>query len=114
MGYLQKYCYRPLCNGARRDTYSLPDDMETFGGSYVNILALGEFPNNEDHVETFEYAEPHLITSISEQRKNHEDWIDSVKYTPGFINHSRNAIIINYRSIVELDYSISIEYLWSK
>jgi hypothetical protein len=84
---LDKYGYRPLCNGARRDTYSLPDDMETFGGSYVNILALGEFPNNEDHVETFEYAEPHLITSISEQRKNYEDWIDSVKYTPGFAEY---------------------------
>lgn len=84
---LDRYGYRLLCNGARHDTYCLPDDMKILRGSYVNILTLGELPNQADHIETFEYAEPCLITSISEQRKNYEDWIDSVKDNPGFAEY---------------------------
>jgi hypothetical protein len=80
---LDRYGYHPLCNGARRDTYALPDDMKTFRGSYVNILTLGKFPSQEDSIETFEYAEPHLITSIAEQRKNYESWLNSIKSVPG-------------------------------
>jgi hypothetical protein len=78
---LEKYGYKPLCNGARFDTYPLPDDIDTFGGSYVHILTLGKLPDleEEDLVETLDYADPHLITSIAEQRKNYEFWLDSIK-----------------------------------
>jgi hypothetical protein len=90
---LDKYGYHPLCNGARRDTYALPNDMKTFSGSYVNILTLGKLPNQEDRVETFEYAESHLITSVAEQRKNYESWLDSIKSIPGLelIDYSDNC-----------------------
>jgi hypothetical protein len=76
---LEKYDYRPLCNGARFDAYPLPDDLKTYGGDFLHVLTLGKEPNEEDQVETFEYAEPDLITSIAEQRKYYESWLESVK-----------------------------------
>jgi hypothetical protein len=78
---LEKYGYKPLCNGARFDTYPLSEDIDIFGGKYVHILALGKLPDPEDRdlVETLDYAKPHLITSIAEQRSNYESWLDSIK-----------------------------------
>jgi hypothetical protein len=78
---LEKYSYKPLCNGARFDTYPLSDDIDVLGGSYVHILTPGKLPDPEDRdrVETLDYAEPHLIISIAEQRKNYEFWLDSIK-----------------------------------
>jgi hypothetical protein len=78
---LEKHGYKPLCNGARCDTYPLPDDIEVLGGSYVHIITPGKLPDREDRdlVETLDYAEPYLITSIAEQRKNYESWLDSIK-----------------------------------
>jgi hypothetical protein len=78
---LEKYGYKPLCNGARCDTYPLPDDIDVLGGVYVHILTLGKLPDPEDRdrVQTLDYAESHLITSIAEQRKNYESWLDSIK-----------------------------------
>ena len=74
---LEKYDYRPLCNGARFDAYSLDEY-----GIFVNILTLGKISNQEDRenrVETFGETEPHLIVSVAEQRKNYESWLDSIK-----------------------------------
>jgi hypothetical protein len=76
---LEKHDYRPLCNGARFDAYPLPDDLKTYGGDFLHVLMLGKEPNEEDMVETFEYAEPDLITSIEEQHKYYESWLESVK-----------------------------------
>ncbi|WP_309736981.1 hypothetical protein [Chamaesiphon sp. OTE_75_metabat_556] len=76
---LEKFGYRPLCNGARFDAYPLPSDLKTYNGDFLHILTLGQEPNEEDQVETFEYAEPDLITSIAEQRKYYESWLESVK-----------------------------------
>ena len=75
---LENYGYLPLCGGARFDTYTLSEY-----GIYVNILTPGKLPNQEDRVETFDYAEPHLITSVAEQRKNYESWLNSIKSIPG-------------------------------
>lgn len=78
---LEKYDYLILCNGARFDTYSLDEY-----GIFVNILTMGKMSNQNDRlnrVETFEYAEPHLIVSVAEQRKNYESWLDSIKSVPG-------------------------------
>jgi hypothetical protein len=75
---LEKYGCLPLCGGARFDTYTFSEY-----GIFVNILTLGKLPNQEDRVETFDYAEPHLITSIAEQKKNYESWLDSIKSIPG-------------------------------
>jgi hypothetical protein len=79
---LDKHGYKPLCNGARFDTYPLPDDIEVLRGMYVHVLAPGKLPDREnlDRLRTFEYAESHLITSIAEQRNNYEAWLDSIKY----------------------------------
>jgi hypothetical protein len=71
---LEKYSYRPLCNGARFDTYTLSEY-----GIFVNVLELGKVANPEYRLKIFDYAEPHLITSIAEQRKNYESWLDSIK-----------------------------------
>jgi hypothetical protein len=71
---LEKHGYRPLCNGARFDTYTLDEY-----GIFVNILKLGKVANKEDRVDTLDYAEPNLIVSIAEQRKNYESWLDSIK-----------------------------------
>jgi hypothetical protein len=89
---LEKYGYRPLCNGARCDTYALPVDIND-NGIFVHILTTGKTPSYEDKVRTFDYAEPHLITSIAEQRKNYESWLDSIKYIPGLelIDYSDNC-----------------------
>lgn len=76
---LDKYNYHPLCNGARFDAYPLPDDLRTYNGGHLHILTPGKVPNEEDRVETFEYAKPDLITSIAEQKKNYEFWLDSIK-----------------------------------
>jgi hypothetical protein len=79
---LEKYGYHALCNGARYDTYALPEDIETFNGSYVHILISGKVASQEDEVMTLDYAEPHLIVSVAEQRKNYESWLDSIKSFP--------------------------------
>ena len=76
---LEKYNYSALCNGARFDAYPLPDDLRTYNGGHLHILTPGKVPNEEDRVETFDYAEPDLITSIDKQKKNYEFWIDSIK-----------------------------------
>jgi hypothetical protein len=76
---LEKYEYVPLCNGARFDAYPLPDDLRIYNGSYLHILTPGKVPKEEDRVETFEYAKPDLITSIAEQKKKYESWLDSIK-----------------------------------
>jgi hypothetical protein len=76
---LEKYNYSPLCNGARFDAYPLPDDLRTYNGGHLHILTPGKVPNKEDRVETFDYAKPDLITSIAEQKKNYESWLDSIK-----------------------------------
>ncbi|AFY94380.1 hypothetical protein [Chamaesiphon minutus] len=78
---LEKYGYRPLCNGARCDAYALPMDIDD-GGIFVHILTIGKLPNQVDRVDTFDYAEPPLIVSVAEQRKNYESWIDSIKSVP--------------------------------
>jgi hypothetical protein len=78
---LEKYGYYPLCNGARFDTYTLPIDVDD-GGTFVHILTIGEVPTQEDRLYTFGDTEPHLITSIAEQRKNYESWLDSIKSDP--------------------------------
>ena len=76
---LERYEYRPLCNGARSDAYALPDDIETYNGSYVHILTLGIVPTEENQLDTFDYADPNLITSVIEQRGNYDLWLDSIK-----------------------------------
>jgi hypothetical protein len=78
---LEKCGYKPLCNGARCDTYPILDDLDVLGGAYVHILTPGKLPDREerDLLQTLDYAEPHLITSIAEQRKNYESWLNSIK-----------------------------------
>jgi hypothetical protein len=78
---IEKYGYKPLCHGARFDTYPVSDDIDVLGGSYVHILTPGKLPDPEerDLVQTLDYAESHLITSIIEQRNNYESWLDSIK-----------------------------------
>jgi hypothetical protein len=83
---LEKYGYRPLCNGARLDTYILPTDLDD-DGEWLHVLVPGKTPsglisNSLDLVETFGDAEPDLVTSIAEQRKNYESWLDSIKHIP--------------------------------
>jgi hypothetical protein len=83
---LEKYGYRPLCNGARIDTYVLPTDLDD-DGMWLHILIPGKLPSDlisssEDLVETFGDAEPNLVASIAEQRRNYESWLDSIKYLP--------------------------------
>jgi hypothetical protein len=76
---LAKHNYSTLCNGARIDAYALHDDLITYGGNYVHILTLGKVPNKEDKVNTFNYAEPRLITSIAEQENSYKTWLNSIK-----------------------------------
>lgn len=79
---LARLNYRPLCNGARLDTYVLPVDIEVYDGIYSHILTLGKIPNKTCHIYIFDYAEPSLIASIEKQRKHYESWLDSIKYIP--------------------------------
>jgi hypothetical protein len=79
---LARLNYRPLCNGARLDTYVLPVDIEVYDGIYSHILTLGNIPNKTCHAYIFDYADPNLIASIEKQRKHYESWLDSIKYIP--------------------------------
>jgi hypothetical protein len=78
---LNKYGYDPLCNGARLDTYILPTDLDD-DGIWLHILTLGELPNPDKRVDTFDDTEPNLIGSIVGQRKNYESWLNSIKSIP--------------------------------
>jgi hypothetical protein len=83
---LEKYGYFPICNGARLDTYILPTDLDD-DGLWLHILQPGKLPSDfisssEDLVETFGDADPDLVTSIVEQRKKYESWLDSIKHIP--------------------------------
>jgi hypothetical protein len=78
---LEKYNYHPLCNGARIDTYILHTDLDD-DGIWLHILTPGKLPDPEDRVDTFDDADPDLIASIGEQRKQYESWLNSIKSIP--------------------------------
>jgi hypothetical protein len=79
---LENYGYNPLCNGARLDTYALLGDKYDSSCLWVHTLTRGKLPEPEDRVETFDEAEANLITSIAQQRRNYESWLDSIKSIP--------------------------------
>jgi hypothetical protein len=79
---LEKYNYRPLCNGARFDTYTLPTDIEMSKGNLLHVLIPGTVPTQDDRVYTFDYAEPNLIVSTGQQISNYQAWLDSIKSIP--------------------------------
>lgn len=75
---LEKYNYRPLCNGARFDTYALPTDLEGYG-LCLHTLVPGKVPNQDDTLYVLDYADPILIVSAIQQDRNYKHWLDSIK-----------------------------------
>jgi hypothetical protein len=66
---LEKLNYYPLCNGARRDISCGGMLRESSEGRLAYIIRLGEYCDLDEDVEVFEYAEPDLVVSVSEQEK---------------------------------------------
>jgi hypothetical protein len=78
---LEKYNYRPLCNGARFDTYALPTDLEGYG-LCLHTLVSGKVPNQDNTLYVLDYANPSLIVSAIQQEHNYKHWLDSIKSNP--------------------------------
>jgi hypothetical protein len=68
---LEKQGYYLLCNGARKDVYSGGMLREASCGCWGYIMKLGKIVQEEDEVYIFDYAEPDLVGSVSEQKKNY-------------------------------------------
>jgi hypothetical protein len=79
---LEELKYRPLCNGARLDMYISRKMISYYRGDRSHILAYGQIPEDEDELKIFEYAAPHLIGSVEEQKKIYKSWLESVKSIP--------------------------------
>jgi hypothetical protein len=76
---LVKFRYRPLCNGARLNIHASSMSREICGGEMAYIIHMGEQARREDVVNIFEYAEPDLIVSVSEQQEFYHNWVKSLK-----------------------------------
>jgi hypothetical protein len=79
---LEQLDYRPLCNGARLNMYIFREMIQIYRGDRSHTLAYGQIPEDEDELKIFEYAAPHLIASVDEQREFYESWLESVKSIP--------------------------------
>jgi hypothetical protein len=71
--------YRPLCNGARLDSYVFLKDLQMVNGDMVFRLDHGKIPDENDWVSIFNDANPNLIASVEDQRKYYESWLNSIK-----------------------------------
>lgn len=66
---LEKQNYYLLCNGARRDVSCGGMLRESSDGRLAYTIRLQEYCDQNEDVEVFEYAEPDLVVSISEQEE---------------------------------------------
>ncbi|MEL4898625.1 hypothetical protein [Crocosphaera sp. Alani8] len=69
---LEKQNYYLLCNGARRDVNCSGMSREASSGLYGHIMRLGKYIDLDDEVYIFDYAEPDLVVSVSEQEEFNE------------------------------------------
>jgi hypothetical protein len=76
---LDRINYRPLCNGARLDTYVLDTIARMMSGNDCYHLVEGKIPTQNDELRIFDYADPESIVSIDEQKEHYESWLNSVK-----------------------------------
>lgn len=96
---LNKYSYRPLCNGARLDVYPASGMCRNMGEGGVAFILKPNQPLDFDNVVSiFDYAEPQSIASVEEQLNFFESWLyPNGKYTPDQkelqIQHSNGKII---------------------
>ncbi|MGL5879620.1 MAG: hypothetical protein ACRC2V_17840, partial [Xenococcaceae cyanobacterium] len=76
---LEKQNYYPLCNGARRDVSCEGMLRESSGGCLGRTVKLGKYRHLEHDVYIFDYAEPDLVVSVSEQKEFEEFYRSSLE-----------------------------------
>jgi hypothetical protein len=79
---LEKQNYYLLCNGARRDVCCGGMLREYTKGRRGNIMRLGKYLHEDDEVNIFDYAEPELVGSISEQKEFYKIYCRSLPDYP--------------------------------
>ena len=81
---LEKQKYYPLCNGARRDISCGGMLRESSEGCLAYVIRFGEFCDQEDSVDVFEYAEPNSVVSVSGQEEFNELYRKSLPEIIGY------------------------------
>ena len=73
---LEKSGMKLLCNGARKDVWPSPMSRSMGGGKKAYLMETGK--SATELVCIFDYAEPHLVGTVSEQREFYNQWIESL------------------------------------
>jgi hypothetical protein len=71
-----------LCQGARRDVWPSGMSRSTGAGLIAYVLTPGRGPTDDERVETFDRAERAQVTTVAEQERTFEEWIQSRGFDP--------------------------------
>ncbi|MGL5874566.1 MAG: hypothetical protein ACRC2R_19730 [Xenococcaceae cyanobacterium] len=81
---LEKQNYYLLCNGARRDLDCGGMMRNSSCGRFGYIAKLGKYLDTVDSVDVFDYAEPNLVGSVSEQEEYYNLYESSLPRTVSY------------------------------
>ena len=84
---LEKQNYYLLGNAARRDISCGGMPRKSSDGCLAYVCRLGEFVYLDDYVNIFDYADPNLIVSVSQQEEFNRLYRSSLPDYPSQTNH---------------------------
>ena len=85
---LEKLNYYPLCNGARKNISCGGMLREASEGRLAYLVRLEEYCHLDEDIEVFDYAEPDLVVSVSEQEAFKELHLKSLPEIIGYSTES--------------------------